>query len=56
MNMYGSLYSNLRVYYSKDFPKFNPDEMINQNESGHELQEENKEEDKEMNKEGGDRE
>ena len=30
--------------------------MINQNESGHELKEENKEEDKEMNKEGGDKE
>ena len=33
MKMYGSLYSNLRVYYSRDFPDFNSDEMIDPNQS-----------------------
>ena len=28
MKKYGAVYSNLRVYYSRDFPKFNPDEII----------------------------
>ena len=52
MKKYGSLYSNLRVYNSRDFPKFNSNEMIYPNESSLELKEENKE----MDKEGGIRE
>ena len=31
MKKYGVLYSNLRVYYSRDFPVYNPDEIINSN-------------------------
>ena len=49
MKKYGSLYSNLRVYNSRDFPKFNADEMIDLNESILEP----KEEEKEIDKEGG---
>ena len=52
MKKYGSLFLNLRVYNSKDFPKYNPDEIIDPNESSLELNEENKE----MDKEGGVRE
>ena len=33
MKMYGSFYSNLRVYNSRDFPVFNSDEMIDPNQS-----------------------
>ena len=29
MKKYSAVYSKLRVYYSRDFVKFNPDEMIN---------------------------
>ena len=32
MKKYGTLYSNLRVYYSKDFLVYNNDEMIDPNE------------------------
>ena len=28
MKKYGTLYSNLRVYYSRDFPAYNSDEII----------------------------
>ena len=42
MNMYGSLYSNLRVYYSRDFPKFIADETIDLTEQSYEKNEENK--------------
>ena len=31
MKKYGTLYSNLRIYYSRDFPVYNPDEMIDPN-------------------------
>ena len=43
MKKYGVVYSNLRVYYSRDFPKFNPDEMIDITESIQEEKEENRE-------------
>ena len=56
MEKYGALYSNLRVYYSKEFPTYNPDEVIDPNESNQEKSEENKEIDKEVEKEGGVRE
>ena len=36
MKKYGTLYSNLRVYYSKDFPVFNPEEIIDSNENSQE--------------------
>ena len=49
MKKYGTLYSNLRVYYSRDFPVFNPDEMIYPNEKSQEQIEENKKVDQEMN-------
>ena len=42
MKKYGSLYTNLRVYNTRDFPKYNPNEIIDPNESSLELQEENK--------------
>ena len=50
MKKYGTLYSNLRVYYSRDFPAYNPDDIIDPNQ---EKSEENKEIDKEIEKEGG---
>ena len=53
MKKFGTLYSNLRVYYSKDFPAYNPDEIIDPNQSYQEKSEENKEMDKEIDKEGG---
>jgi hypothetical protein len=34
--MYGTLYSNLRVYSSKDFPVYNPDEIIDPNQDQNE--------------------
>jgi len=43
MKKYGSLYSNLRVYNSRYFPKFKEDEMIELYESKLELNEEEKE-------------
>ena len=50
MEKYGTLYSNLRVYYSRDFSAYNPDEIIDPNQ---EKSEENKEMDQEIEKEGG---
>ena len=52
MKKYGTLYSNLRVYYSRNFPLFNPDEINDSNQSNQEKSEESKE----INKEGGERE
>ena len=40
MKKYGTLYSNLRVYYSRDFPAYNPNDIIDPNQ---EKSEENKE-------------
>ena len=31
MKKFGVLYSNLRIYYSRDFPTYNPDEIENLN-------------------------
>ena len=53
MKKYGTLYSNLRVYYSRDFPTYYPDEIIDPNQSNQEKSEENKEIDNEIDKEGG---
>ena len=53
MKKFGVLYSNLRVYYSRDFPAYNPDNIIDPNQSNQEKSEENKEQDKEIDKEGG---
>ena len=36
MKKYGTLYSNLRVYYSRDFLAYNPDEIIDPNQSNQE--------------------
>ena len=52
MNKFGVLYSNLRVYYSRDFPTYNSEDVIDPNQSDQEKSEENKE----MDKEGGDKE
>ena len=53
MKKFGVLYSNLRVYYSRDFPAYNSDDIIDLNQSNQEKSEENKESDKEIDKEGG---
>ena len=53
MKKYGTLYSNLRVYYSREFFAYNPDEIIDPNEK---IQEEKREIYQEMNQEGGERE
>ncbi len=42
MKKYGALYSNLRIYYSKDFISYNPDNIIDPNQSNYEKSEENK--------------
>ena len=47
MKKYGALYSNLRIYYSRDFITYNPDNIIDPNQSNFEKSEENKEIDKE---------
>ena len=52
MKKFGVLYSNLRVYYSRDFPTYNSEDVIDPNQSDQEKSEENKE----MDKEGGDKE
>ena len=31
MKKFGVLYSNLRIYYSKDFTTYNPDDKIDSN-------------------------
>ena len=56
MKQHGALYSNLRVYGSRDFLKFNPDEVISLTEQSEEKKEESKEITFEINREGGDRE
>ena len=43
MKKFGTLYSNLRVYYSKDFLTYNPEDVIDPNQSNQENSEENKE-------------
>ncbi len=53
MKKFGVLYSNLRVYYSRDFPAYNSDNIIDLNQSNQEKSDENKESDKEIDKEGG---
>ena len=56
MKQHGALYRNLRVYGSRDFLKFNPDEVISLTEQSEEKKEESKEIYFEINREGGDRE
>ncbi len=56
MKQHGALYSNLRVYGSRDFLKFNADEVICLTEQSEEKKEESKEITFEINREGGDRE
>ena len=53
MNKFGVLYSNLRVYYSRDFPTYNPEDVIDPNQSNQENSVENKEMNEEIDKEGG---
>ena len=53
MKKFGVLYSNLRVYYSRDFPAYNPDDIIDLNQSNFEKSEENKEINEKIDKEGG---
>ena len=53
MNKFGVLYSNLRVYYSRDFPTYNSEDVIDPNQSNQENSEENKEMNEEIDKEGG---
>ena len=36
MKKYGTLYSNLRVYYSRDFPAYNPNDKTDPNQSNQE--------------------
>ena len=36
MKKYVVVYDNLRIYYSRDFPKYNPDEIINLTEQSQE--------------------
>ena len=47
MSKYGTLYSNLRVYWSRDFPAYNPNEQYS------EKSQESKDIDKDIEKEGG---
>ena len=56
MKQHGALYSNLRVYGSRNFLKFNPDEVISLTEQSEEKKEESKDLPIEINREGGDRE
>ncbi len=56
MKQHGALYSNLRVYGSRDFLKFNPDEVISLTEQSEQKKEESKELQLDINREGGDRE
>ncbi len=53
MKKFGVLYSNLRVYNSRDFPAYNPDDIIYPNELNQEKSKKDKEQDKEIDKEGG---